>query len=83
MQVEKARPQKESKAEFKYPKKPKRDPAKDSYYKKTTVLCNLKQINLEKENKKNQQYDINYEHIINNDNYTLKIKINKKLQYMI
>ena len=75
MQVEKSQPQKEPKSEFKYPKKPKRDQTKDSSYRKTKVLCNLKQINLGEENKKVQQYAIHYEPIIADDNYPLKRKI--------
>ena len=80
MQVEKSQPQKEPKTEFKYPKKPKRDQTKDSSYKKTNVLCNLKQINLGEENKKVQQYAIHYEPIIADDNYPLKRKIIRQLR---
>ena len=80
MQVEKSQPQKETKVEFVYPKKPNRDLTKDSSCKKITVLCNLKQINLGEENKKVQQYAIHYEPIIADDNYPLKRKIIRQLR---
>ena len=71
---------KEVKPEFNYPKKPKRDQAKDSAAKKIRVLCNLKQINLGEENKKVQQYAIHYEPIIAEDNYPLKRKIIRQIR---
>ena len=80
MQAEKPQPQKEPKADFIYPKKPKRDPAKDSTVKKTRVLCNLRRIDLGGESKKVQQYAIHYEPIIADDNYPLKRKIIRELR---
>ena len=76
---EKDKPKKE-RVEFNYPKKPKRDPAKDSEYKKTRVICNLKQITLGAQNKKVQQYAIHFEPLISEDNYPLKRKIIRTLR---
>ena len=80
MQAEKPQLQREPKLEFIYPKKPKRDPAKDSSIKKIRVLCNLKRIDLGGESKKVQQYAIHYEPIIADDNYPLKRKIIRELR---
>ena len=76
---EKNQPKKEW-IELIYPKKPKRDVQKDSSYKKTKVICNLKQITLGGGNKKVQQYAIHFEPIISDDNYPLKRKIIKNLR---
>ena len=70
----------QKKPEFVYPKKPKRDETKDASYKKSYVLCNLKQINLGQESKKVQQYAIHYEPIIADDNYPLKRKIIRSIK---
>ena len=70
----------ESKPDFKYPPKPRRDPDKDSRWKKTKVLCNLKQINLGVENRQVQQYAIHYEPIIADDNYPLKRQIIRQIR---
>ena len=80
MQAEKPQLQREPRVEFIYPKKPKRDPAKDSSIKKIRVLCNLKRIDLGGESKKVQQYAIHYEPIIADDNYPLKRKIIRELR---
>ena len=71
---------KREKFEYKYPKKPKRDSGKDSSYKKTKVICNLKQITLGEQNKKVQQYAIHFDPPISEDNYPLKRKIIKSLR---
>ena len=70
----------QKKPEFVYPKKPKRDETKDASYKKSYVLCNLKQINLGQESKKVQQYAIHYEPIIADDNYPLKRKVIRSIK---
>ena len=80
MEAKKPDYSKESKPEFKYPPKPKRDSAKDSIWRKTHVLCNLKQINLGEEKKQVQQYAIHYEPIIADDNYPLKRKIIRQIR---
>ena len=71
---------KREKFEYKYPKKPKRDSDKDSSYRKTKVICNLKQITLGEQNKKVQQYAIHFDPPISEDNYPLKRKIIKSLR---
>ena len=71
-------PQKEQK--ITYPKRPNRDPAKDSSYRKAKVLCNLKQINLGEESTKVTQYAIHFEPIISEDNYPLKRKLIRELR---
>jgi aubergine-like protein len=71
---------KREKFEYKYPKKPKRDSGKDSSYRKTKVICNLKQITLGEQNKKVQQYAIHFDPPISEDNYPLKRKIIKSLR---
>ena len=63
-----------------YPKRPNRDPAKDSTYKKVKAICNLKQIDLGLESKKVIQYAIHYEPIISDDNYPLKRKLIRELR---
>ena len=60
-----------------YPKRPNRDMNKN--YRKTRVICNLKQLNLGGESKQVQQYAIHYEPIIAEDNYPLKRKIIRQL----
>ena len=80
MEAKNPEPLKEPKPEFKYPPKPKRDSAKDSIWRKTHVLCNLKQINLGEEKKQVQQYAIHYEPIIADDNYPLKRKIIRQIR---
>ena len=62
-----------------YPKRPKRDPNRDRSYKRTRVICNMKQLNLGEGNKQVQQYAIHYEPVISEDNYPLKRKIIKQL----
>ena len=79
-QTQSQKEQKETKVEFTYPKKPRRDPAKDSSNKKITALCNLRQINLGEEAKKVHHYSIHYEPVIPEDNYTLKRKIINELK---
>ena len=71
--------QKEEKTPIVYPKRPNRDFNRDKFYRKTRVICNLKQINLGEENRQVQQYAIHYEPIIAEDNYPLKRKIIKQL----
>ena len=80
MQAENPKPKKEPRVELSYPKKPKRDPHKDSLIKKTRVLCNLKQIELGEGSKKVQQYAIHYEPIIADDNYPLKRRIIREIR---
>ena len=80
MQAEKPEIKKEPNVEFIYPKKPRRDSAKDSSNRKTKVLCNLRQITLGAESKKFQQYAIHYEPIIADDNYPLKRKIIREIR---
>ena len=80
MQEEKPQPKKEPKPEVVYPKRPKRDEAKERSCKTITVVCNFKQINLGEEAKKVQQYAIHYEPIIDIDNYPLKRKIIRQLR---
>ena len=63
-----------------YPKRPKRDQAKDSSYRKAKVICNLKQIDLGLGTKKVTQYAIHYEPIISDDNYPLKRKLIRELR---
>ena len=63
--------------EIVYPKRPNRDANKN--YRKTRVICNLKQLNLGEENRQVQQYAIHYEPIIAEDNYPLKRKIIRQL----
>ena len=65
----------EPKFSFAYPKKPKRDEVKDSSYRTSNIICNLRQINLGDGSKKVQQYAIHYEPIIADDNYPLKRKV--------
>ena len=72
--------EKEKKTEFVYPKRPKRDPEKDSSYKKTQVLCNYRGIQLGEGTKKVQQYAIHFEPIIADDNYPLKRKIIRQIR---
>ena len=71
--------QKKEKKEIVYPKRPNRDPNRDKLYKKSRVICNLKQINLGEEKRQVQQYAIHYEPIIAEDNYPLKRKIIRQL----
>ena len=74
-------PQKEKeRVQFIYPKKPNRDLSKDASYRKSKVICNLKQINLGEQNKKVQQYAIHFEPIISDDNYPLKRKIIRQIR---
>ena len=80
MEAKNPQPSKESKPEFNYPQRPKRDSVKDSIWRKTHVLCNLKQINLGEGNKQVQQYAIHYEPIIADDNYPLKRKIIRQIR---
>ena len=80
MQEKSEQTPKEKKIEFVYPKKPNRDHAKDSSYRKSKVLCNLRQIDLGIENRKVLQYAIHYEPIISDDNYPLKRKIIRQIR---
>ena len=70
---------KQDKIAIVYPKRPNRDSNRDKVYRKSRVICNLKQINLGEENKQVQQYAIHYEPIIAEDNYPLKRKIIRQL----
>ena len=72
-------PQKIEKKEIVYPKRPNRDMNRDKFYKKTRVICNLKQIDLGEEKRQVQQYAIHYEPIIAEDNYPLKRSIIRQL----
>ena len=72
-------PQKIEKKEIVYPKRPNRDMNMDKFYKKTRVICNLKQIDLGEEKRQVQQYAIHYEPIIAEDNYPLKRSIIRQL----
>ena len=65
--------------EIAYPKRPKRDPGRDRIYRKTRVICNMKQLNLGEGIRQVQQYAINYEPVIAEDNYPLKRQIIKQL----
>ena len=80
MKEKKELPPQKEKVEFIYPKKPNRDPSKDANYKKSKVICNLKQINLGEQNQKVQQYAIHFEPIISDDNYPLKRKIIRQIR---
>ena len=80
MQEKSEQTPKEKKIEFVYPKKPNRDHVKDSSYRKSKVLCNLRQIDLGIENRKVLQYAIHYEPIISDDNYPLKRKIIRQIR---
>ena len=70
---------KEEKIEIIYPKRPNRDMNRESKYRKSRVICNLRQLNLGEESKQVQQYAIHYEPIIAEDNYPLKRKIIRQL----
>ena len=72
-------PQKEEKVVIVYPKRPNRDFNRDKIYRKSRVICNLKQINLGVGTIQVQQYAIHYEPIIAEDNYPLKRKIIRQL----
>ena len=65
--------------EIAYPKRPKRDPGRDRIYRKTRVICNMKQLNLGEGIRQVQQYAIHYEPVIAEDNYPLKRQIIKQL----
>ena len=65
--------------EIAYPKRPKRDPGRDRNYRKTRVICNMKQLNLGEGCRQVQQYAIYYEPVIAEDNYPLKRQIIKQL----
>ena len=60
---------KEEKIEIIYPKRPNRDMNREKKYRKSRVICNLRQLNLGEESKQVQQYAIHYEPIIAEDNY--------------
>ena len=62
-----------------YPKRPNRDSKRDQSYRKSRVICNLRQINLGEEKRQVKQYAIHYEPIIAEDNYPLKRKIIRQL----
>ena len=70
---------KEEKIEIIYPKRPNRDMNRENKYRKSRVICNLRQLNLGEESKQVQQYAIHYEPIIAEDNYPLKRKIIRQL----
>ena len=70
---------KEEKIEIIYPKRPNRDMNREKKYRKSRVICNLRQLNLGEESKQVQQYAIHYEPIIAEDNYPLKRKIIRQL----
>ena len=70
---------KEDKIIIEYPKRPNRDFDRDKNYRKTRVICNLKQLNLGEESRQVQQYAVHYEPIIAEDNYPLKRKIIRQL----
>ena len=70
---------KEDKIIIEYPKRPNRDFDRDNKYRKTRVICNLKQLNLGEESRQVQQYAVHYEPIIAEDNYPLKRKIIRQL----
>ena len=65
--------------EIAYPKRPKREPGRDRIYRKTRVICNMKQLNLGEGIRQVQQYAIHYEPVIAEDNYPLKRQIIKQL----
>lgn len=65
---------KAEKVEIVYPKRPNRDMNRENSYRKSRVICNLRQLNLGEESKQVQQYAIHYEPIIAEDNYPLKRK---------
>ena len=71
--------EKQDKIAIVYPKRPNRDSNRDKAYRKSRVICNLRQLNLGEESKQVQQYAIHYEPIIAEDNYPLKRKIIKQL----
>ena len=71
--------EKQDKIAIIYPKRPNRDSNRDKAYRKSRVICNLRQLNLGEESKQVQQYAIHYEPIIAEDNYPLKRKIIKQL----
>ena len=70
---------KAEKVEIVYPKRPNRDMNRENSYRKSRVICNLRQLNLGEESKQVQQYAIHYEPIIAEDNYPLKRKIIRQL----
>lgn len=72
--------EKQAKKEFKYPTKPKRNSEMELRERKTTVICNLRNIDLGIGSKKVRQYAIHYEPPIAEDNYPLKRKILRQLK---
>ena len=71
--------EKQDKIAIVYPKRPIRDSNRDKAYRKSRVICNLRQLNLGEESRQVQQYAVHYEPIIAEDNYPLKRKIIRQL----
>ena len=71
---------KQSKSLIVYPTRPKRDLHIEEKDKKTTVICNLRQISLSSSSKKISQYAIHFEPEIAEDNFPLKRKLIRQIR---
>ena len=63
-----------------YPKKPKRDDQLQGKDQKSKVICNLRQIMLDKDRRQIRQYAIHYEPEIAEDNFPLKKSIIRQIK---
>ena len=72
--------QKTGRKEIIYPKKPKRDEKTEQNDSKSTVICNLRKIELENNKRKIRQYAIHFEPEIAEDNLPLKKQILRLLR---
>ena len=71
---------KQSKISIVYPTRPKRDTHLEEKERKTTVICNLRQISVASSSHKISQYAIHFEPEIAEDNFPLKRKLLRQVK---